>query len=389
MPPVFWIKAPSAIPSPEPAVASGNCMAYDSAREVVVLDEGGLNAIYEWNGQWKEKACGLAPTRRRHHSVAYHAGMQRIVVFGGEIEEDSEWSPTNHLWTWDGEHWERWSSSDPIPTLAPPARSRHASAYDAVHDEVLIYGGHQGDTDLWAFTGSEWVLRDTNCAPGPQQDHSMAYDPVGQALFLYGAGDVLWRWNGTWSSIPAGLGERMSPSLAYDPKRKKIVLFGGLRSIWSATKPSPSPPGALNDLFEWDGSSFQPVALGSGSIRPSARAKAALAHDGARGRMLLFGGTTTGPDFAIKAPWPAGPEPWGNDVDPGEKSASAFGAESVLHDTWSLGPQHTIHDLDIDPKVDDADPPPGPNPRVPRDERDPPPIPDPDPGPIRRRSNVE
>jgi hypothetical protein len=64
--------------------------------------------------------------------------------------------------------------------------------------------------------------------------------------------------------------------MAFDQNLGRVVLFGG--SSGGATR---------NDTWWWDGSDWQPIFT---AVAPSPRHAHAMAYDGARGRLVLFGG---------------------------------------------------------------------------------------------------
>jgi hypothetical protein len=66
--------------------------------------------------------------------------------------------------------------------------------------------------------------------------------------------------------------------MVYDSGRGRVVLFGGLDPARNA----------LDDLWEWDGAHWAPVAPAS---RPPGRHGHAMAYDARRGRTVVFGGT--------------------------------------------------------------------------------------------------
>jgi len=95
--------------------------------------------------------------------------------------------------------------------------------------------------------------------------------------------DDTWRWDGTaWSKFPATTRppSRAEPSMAYDPRGGRVLLFGG-RGLALVAK---------NDLWEWKGSGWSEVVT---TNRPQPRYGASLAWDPLRQRMVLFGGRTT------------------------------------------------------------------------------------------------
>src|SRR5262249_34827555 len=71
--------------------------------------------------------------------------------------------------------------------------------------------------------------------------------------------------------------------LAFDAARGVVVLFGG------TALPNATP----YHLAEWDGAQWTVPPL-SGGAQPSGRARAAIAFDSARGRLVVFGGRCVG-----------------------------------------------------------------------------------------------
>src|SRR5262245_51607142 len=96
-------------------------------------------------------------------------------------------------------------------------------------------------------------------------------------LFLLGAG----LWAASFQSarpVPRAPAPRSAQAMAYDGTNKVTLLFGGGGAI------------LFRDLWAWDGRSWSRLANGG----PPARDDAILAHDGNRGRTVLFGGRTQG-----------------------------------------------------------------------------------------------
>ena len=126
-------------------------------------------------------------------------------------------------------------------SAGPSARMSPALAYDSVRSRVVLYGGTTtpggvvGRDDTWAFLGGVWQKLIEPSAPGPRKGASLVYDPVRDAMVLFGDGpigeSVTWEFNGTdWISRstpfhPAP--ERCWAPMTYDSKREVVWLFGG------------------------------------------------------------------------------------------------------------------------------------------------------------------
>lgn len=128
----------------------------------------------------------------------------------------------------------------------PPARQNHAMVCDPVRHRVLVFGGEgsgrvRGDLDACSLTGPpEWQRLATEATgPGPRTFPRMVYDPVDDAVLVYGGvsdvvhGDV-WRMRLAgplaWERIDAA-GTPPSPRLragvVLDPVRHRLLVFGG------------------------------------------------------------------------------------------------------------------------------------------------------------------
>ncbi len=124
--------------------------------------------------------------------------------------------------------------------------------------------------------------------PGGRNQHALAYDPIRQEVVLFGGyngsslGDT-WVWRGgDWIRLlPVNSPpDRWNFQMVWDGARGEIVLFGGTRST-----------GRLNDTWTWNGTNWTQKTPPSS---PSPREGAAIAYDAARQRVVLFGGSGGG-----------------------------------------------------------------------------------------------
>jgi hypothetical protein len=142
--------------------------------------------------------------------------------------------------------------------------------------------------------------------------------------------DVLW----------TGPSARRAAQAAYDPARRRLLLFGGFdgayrNDLWALT---------LGTRPRWQ-------ALGAFGPAAPARAGHALAYDGRRQRLWLFGGTTTGADLADTWSFDLARDTW--DEVPATGPAARSGAvlahdaradRLVLHGGWESGPNRFPRD---------------------------------------------
>jgi len=294
-------------------------------RSIVFLSVGFLVSL--WSGGRLSAQDG--PVARRAHTTAYHAGLELVVVFGGQSADGKVLAD---LWGWDGERWRLLDDG----AHGPAPRSRHAMAYDPTNDRLVIHGGGTIERDFgdtWAWTVEGWTRLESE-GPGPRSHHHMAYDPASGCLVLYGGGrsdegfghqtwtlrDVAWRrsdailrpgrvlagvtssprgillfggfirqaprsselwsWHaGRWTLVREGGPPRLIyPGVAWNHATDRLLLFGG-----------EADAGLTDEMWTWNGSDW---ARHEGVRRPRPRTEHGLAYDRHRRVVVLFGGKT-------------------------------------------------------------------------------------------------
>lgn len=280
-----WVALDAA---PEPRV--GHAMAYDVAHDAVVLFGGRgatglLRDTWEWNGAvWRLRSPALVPSARTGHAMAYDAGRGTVVMFGGGGRTESG------TWEWDGATWTRRQ-----PAVEPPAQLVGAAmAYDAGRRRVVLFGGLLGaaaQNATWEWDGSTWQVRafpPATALPAARSDAALGFDPRRGTLVLFGGvgnvAGVPQRLDDTWELGATGWIERTGTprpparsraAIAFHAGDGQLVLSGGDGEL-----------GPLADTWRWDGAGWS-AASGTG---PRARAGATMAYDIARRQIVLFGG---------------------------------------------------------------------------------------------------
>jgi hypothetical protein len=232
--------------------------------------------------KWISLGPAKMPTSRTGASMAFDAGRGEVVLFSGGARQNGQLG--NETWIWDGSNW---SLRSPAVSLA--ARSLAALAYDAIRQQVVLFGGADanaplGDTWVWDGTANSWTQRHPVHSPTPRAAASLAWD--GSRLILFGGnvggGDSAetWAWDGTdWTLLPAGgPSARESAMMTYDPVRHQVVLFGG--QVFGAA-------GFLADTWIWNGSVWTKSIP---ATSPTGRASAAMAWHDAIQQVVLFSG---------------------------------------------------------------------------------------------------
>jgi uncharacterized protein (TIGR03437 family) len=213
--------------------------------------------------------------------------------FGGE----SSFTILNDTWVWDGSNW-----TQKFPQTNAVERGNQAMAYDAAHQQVVMFAGFNYMPaslldDTWVWDGSNWTQKLPQNSPPARDYHAMAYDST----------------------------------------NSQIVMFGGEPSEVLQTVGPPTPGTPLRDTWLWDGSNWkQPLT----SAKPLSRVAGAMAYDSVHNRTVLFGGgqLDVAPDTWLwfgGAPPPPPPPPPPVPSISSVTSASGFGGfAGVAPGSW-------------------------------------------------------
>lgn len=248
-----WTKVDSA----GPPIRNLGGVAYDIARNALVLYGGSYDLTHEYGDTWEwrpdagwRQASVSGPGIRSHIDMVYDAEGKRVVLFGGQIGIDSFPADT---WTWDGNQWTQVATQGPLP------RVHHTMLYDPVAKQVVLFGGYAawagrdlGDT--WKWNGQAWA----QVAPDiTSRTHArMGRTPAGKIILIGGMGaggtgqTVMSLESGGWQSTtqPGAPLPRYLPALVFDPARGATVLFGG---------GDPNSDRLYDDTWEYDGQGWR------------------------------------------------------------------------------------------------------------------------------------
>ena len=300
----------------------------------------------------------VLPSPRIDAGVAYDSANCRLLVFGGFDASNNYLADT---WLWNGA-WAEYRGTGPSGRRGP------AIAYDAAHEDVVLYGG--GGTcsgpncvqfhDTWLWSGESWSQAHPAHTP-ELAAYSMAYDDSSKSVLMFGwvrpdcidTGTLqpicpaphieTWRWDGfDWSKLltldPNSPMQHMFGyqfQISHDPAAGRMVLVGhgptGSLEIWAwdgsgwALIDQSGPQDILFSMtaetarrilvlvdssatWDWDGRHWIRSASYPGQYP---RQLAGMAYDDHDGRVLLFGGLThqTSTDQFMNDLWSlAGPE---------------------------------------------------------------------------------
>lgn len=335
------------IPGPPPR--GNKNLAFDAARGVVVVYSSYGNGTYwadhwEYNGTaWTQRSLP-GPVARFSHPMAYDPALQRVLLFGGEVnagDGNTQW--VGDLWSFDGTTWSTLSGP------APSSRANAAMVTNPLGNGVMLYGGVNAAalSDQWVYQGGVWgryAVAFDWFPPSPL--YAMAFcaaqhPPGSPRMFIYGGiesngfsiNQIGWQFSpasALWfvATMTGGPETRHSLSAVYDPLGDRILMFGGRRGttmfndLWAfrfnigwqqITTPGPSPRhvyawaydaarqrvvlfGGLNntqtlgDTWEFNPATDTWTQLTGLVQSPSARSNAAMAYDPVRQRCVMYGG---------------------------------------------------------------------------------------------------
>ena len=335
---------------PHPGVRQGTAVAYDAAHRKLYLFGGYDGAmtlsdtwVFDLNGApvWTQiHAAGPLPEERQYHALVHDPVRHRLLLYGGY-----DGHALDDVWVLPLEGAPCWTRL--AAPGAPDARFAHTATYDPVRDRLIVVGGITPagpSSETWALSLADtpgWTqVLPAGDAPAPRAWHSTIYDPLSDALVVFGGfggasgaeflADV-WRLDlagsGTWSPL-APVGPAPAPrdghAAVYDPAGPRMLVFGGnqgtarLDDVWALS---------LGASPAWD-------SLATSGTAPAPRFLHAAVMDAAQGRLLVMSGVTE--SGALRG------DTWGLDL-------SATPTWSELVPTASLPPHMLLPAVACDP----------------------------------------
>lgn len=231
---VSWVQATPPGPRPSDRVSSYSLVAA-FGRPVLYGGYGGspvtvLSDLWDWTGSsWRLLSSGVPPTLT-NYGAAYDSRRDRVVVFGGMTTNDPQTAAfSDETWEWDGAAWLKRA-----PVTSPSPRGRSRLCYDEARSRVILFGGIDGQNnvwrDTWEWDGNNWISVSPTVQPPASSDHGLSYDAARHLSILFGR-------VGTWDFGP------LSPAAA--------VPFP---SVWPSPSSCVSTAGAIRlQPLAWSG----------------------------------------------------------------------------------------------------------------------------------------
>ena len=287
---------------------------YDSVRACLVVFSGyrsgtALNDVeglsFGATPTWAPIApSGALPGPRAGACAISDLPRDRMIVFAGATTVNHSTVWYNDVWEfqWTGEP--TWTRLFPTGTL-PAGRENAAAVYDSRRERMIVFGGSTSSgykNDVWVLTLAAgtpaWTQVTVAGTPPTARSGAVAiYDRARDRVVLFGGFDAsfnrrndVWALSlagtPTWSPLtPAGSvpEARHTASAIYDVVRDRMILYAGFGE---------SPFYYKDDVWEL---AFSPSLAWSqlapaGAIPPGRNNHVAV-YDGARDRMLVYGGS--------------------------------------------------------------------------------------------------
>jgi N-acetylneuraminic acid mutarotase/predicted phosphodiesterase len=300
--------------------------------------------------------------------LVYDSESDRIIIFGGSIENiEVEYSDT---WSYDynTNTWEEMS-----PSTHPPASNSHMMAYHSGADSVVLFGGHtsgsgsdwmnHNQTWTYDYNTDTWTNMNPAVAPPSMCGGTMEYDSESNLIVLFGGwpdGGInsppireTWTYNlatNTWTNVTTGAepSARSWPQMAYDSESDNIVFFGGFAlgaNLWEI----------YNDTWTYDANTntWTEISTEGPNITGD------LVYDSESDRMVFYGGCldmSEFPEDLVAETWQydTNTETWEkmvNNIEPPKRSRGemAYDSESdkvILFSgiVWTGLPVDVVHD---------------------------------------------
>lgn len=162
--------------------------AYDrQSRRVVAFNLKGETWAFDPDlRRWEQRHPRLAPSGRCGQGMAYDARSDRVILFGGFKCTGVSDPMLSDTWSYHYDS-DTWTLLE--PAVAPPARIYPQMVYHDAAQRVVLWGGRVNDSRIWTFDGEQnrWTALHTAGVPeGIRSYHTLAYDPKSQKIVVFG-----------------------------------------------------------------------------------------------------------------------------------------------------------------------------------------------------------
>ncbi len=239
----------------QPPPRNTGSMVYDATSESVILFGGeyfnGTTSTTQyyndtWSfhaGVWTNVTPAVSPPERSGAGLAYDPAQNEVILFGGTGPDHREYNDT---WIWSGTPG-TWTNITATVGAAPPPGFWFSMAYDGQTEAILLFGGvnftdgveHTYTNQTWSFLGDTWTHLSPATVPAGRQTQEMVWDAVDDEMLMFGGqglsgplNDTWTFYDGNWIELSPAVhpGARGGYGLAFDSSVNRVVLYGGTSS---------------------------------------------------------------------------------------------------------------------------------------------------------------
>jgi hypothetical protein len=257
-----------------------------------------------WTQLQPDLVNGIPAPFRFGHTAIYDSANRRMIVFGGQ---DDTITLSDQVFIFDLAN-NRWSNPTPSGT-APSPRWLHIAVYDSANQQMIVHGGNDGSNELDdtfilslpAAGTPAWSSPAVGSRPLRRSQHASIFDPVLDQLVLFGGLDQQILLDGsslnneTWTFSSS----RSSPwikllfggtpdftiahSAVYDAANRRMVIFAGADTSTTLT----------NEMWglKLDGTPSWIILNPTSGSPPGGRMSHSAVYDSLHRRMIIYGGT--------------------------------------------------------------------------------------------------
>jgi len=270
------------------------------------------------------------------HATAFDPVRGETILFGGQrFASGGVRVNSNETWTFDGESWRDISGG------GPPALTWHSAAFDQAREDVVLFGG----LDTAGITGETWTFDDSGwqkhaqAGPTPRYRHAMAYDPSTEEVILFGGltsfdlfADLFSNETWAWNGSAWSLRATTGPT----PREGSAMAFDPIHNelLIFGGAATIFPSGLQHDTWAWDGSAWQ-LRTENG---PTLLKRPQMAFDPSLNQIVMVG---TSPDASVTGTWAWNGSAWSPlaTAGPQPRTGHAMATDSARHQVVLFGGQ--------------------------------------------------
>jgi hypothetical protein len=206
---------------------------------------------------------GSMPSTRQGHTAIYDTTNNRMTIFGG-VNWSGAGTTFNDVWVLSNANGlggtPAWIQLTPVSSPSP--RSGHTAVYDAANNRMIIFGG-EFQNDVWILSNANglggtpaWTqLAPIGGPPSGRSNQTAVYDAVNNRMIIFGGTNNIDTFNDVWVLSNAnGIGgtpawtqlapvgtpsPRSTHTAVYDNTNNRMTIFGGVNNTG----------GLLNDVW--------------------------------------------------------------------------------------------------------------------------------------------